>query len=120
MALTKSDKEDIAKMHESTIKIMTLMLKNVENKLDTNIAQTAKINGSVARHEELLNKLKFEAPHEISTCPQRDVIQNILNDRITSDKLSKMIKNTIIIVSAITGIVSTIVATLVTLSQTQN
>lgn len=65
-------------------------------------ARLDKLNGSVARHEKVINE---NLPHNIAHCPQSDAIKDLQNNMVTS----KAVKKTLYIGF---GIVCTLIATI--------
>lgn len=113
MTMTRADKEEITEVFTLALsnfkQIEKLERELISQQLDRIEEQVKKTNGTVIRHTEQLTKLEKELPHNITSCPQNNRVDELWNDRLTSKKIVKIVLGAASFTGVIVGVIFTII-----------
>jgi len=104
--MTKAERNEIQDMFDGGIK----HIKEIMNiKFDFIIEQNVKASEVISKHTDQISVLRRELPHTVTKCPQNVTIQELRDNMITSRGIKKLMVTSI----TITGIIVTLIATII-------
>lgn len=113
MALNQNDRTEIRTMLSDLLDrikdVHAEQMRGVNDKLERIEEQTRRTNGRVTAVEQKVTALEHELPHSMERCPQKERIQSLLDNQMTSKALSRLLIKSITITGVIVGIITSII-----------